>query len=372
MAKTPPTMRSLVAPKKCSPAGYEIIQRQTPKITKPEHVLLRMRAVAINTGDTQFASGMLDILFKAEYPLPIAQEGSGVVIAVGSAVRNLKVGDAVYGLHIDKPMFRPPPPGFASDYALSEERFLYKKPEGISFEEAAALPGLSVTAYQTIRRGLELQGRDSLAGQTVYIPAALSASGSIAIQVARNYYGADKIISTVSTPKMPFVEENLPGMVNQLYDYKTQDVPSLVGKGTVDFVYNTQFSTFDESAAVLKPQSGILMSIASIPTSAVMRPMVGPDRTPFWLCWLLDFAQIWYKWKLRGTKIKHEFVSGGPHIREDTEVVADLIAKGKIRAVYTTVDLGDLDEVRKACGRVATGKGGFGKLVLRISGEKDD
>ncbi|KAJ3511466.1 hypothetical protein NM208_g15429 [Fusarium decemcellulare] len=54
---------------------------------------------------------------------------------------------------------------------------------------------------------------------------------------------------------------------------------------------------------------------------------------------------IWYKWKLRGTKIKHEFVSGGPHIREDTEVVADLIAKGKIRAVYTTVDLADLDEV---------------------------
>ena len=76
--------------------------------------------------------------------------------------------------------------------------------------------------------------------------------------------------------------------------------------------------------------------------------------------------------RLRGTGIKHEFVSGSPNIREDMEVVADLVAKGKIRGVYTVVELGDIEEVRKACEKVAAGKGGLGKLVLKILGAEDD
>ncbi|KAJ4146391.1 hypothetical protein NW754_001856 [Fusarium falciforme] len=372
MAKMPPTMRSLVAPKRCSPSGFEIMERPTPKITKPEQVLLRMRAAAISTGDTQFASGMLRILYSVEYPYTLSQEGAGVVVAVGSAVKNLKVGDEVYGFDMEKPMFRRPHPGFASEYALSEERFLHIKPEHVSFEEAVTFPGPVVTALRVIGRGLELQGKDSLAGQTVYIPAALGSSGSAAIQVARNMFGADKIISTVSTSKMPLVEQYLPGMVNQLYDYKTQDVVSLVGRGTVDFAFNTQFSTWNETAALLKPKTGIFMSIASIPPSKTMRPMLGPEHLPSWLCWLLDPAQLPYWWKLRGTSIKHEFVSGSPNIREDMDVVADLVAKGKVRGVYTTVKLGDIEEVRKACEKVAAGKGGLGKLVIKISAEEDD
>lgn len=66
MANIPTTMRSLIALKKCSPAAYEVLDVPTPTITKPEDVLLRMRAVAINTGDTQVASGMLDVLQKQE------------------------------------------------------------------------------------------------------------------------------------------------------------------------------------------------------------------------------------------------------------------------------------------------------------------
>lgn len=294
-----------------------------------------------------------------------------MVVAVGSAVRGLKVGDEVYGFDMEKPMLARPHPGFASDYALSEERFLHKKPDHVSFEEAVTFPGAVVTALQVIRRGLELQGKDSLAGQTVYIPAALGACGSAAIQVARNVFGADKIISTVSTAKMPLVEQHLPGMVNQLYDYKTQDVVSLVGRGTVDFAFNTQLSTWDESAALLEPQAGILMSIASIPPSKTLLPMLGPENVPAWLCWLLDLAQLPYWWKLRGTGIKHEFVSGSPNIREDMEAVADLVVEGKVRGVYTVVEMGDIEEVRRACEKVAAGKGGLGKLVIKISGEDD-
>lgn len=67
MSNIPTTMRSLVAPKKCTPADYQVVDAPTPKITEPGQVLLRMRAVGINTGDTQFARGVFDMIEKQEY-----------------------------------------------------------------------------------------------------------------------------------------------------------------------------------------------------------------------------------------------------------------------------------------------------------------
>ncbi|KAF5002871.1 hypothetical protein FGRMN_32 [Fusarium graminum] len=334
MSKLPSTTRTLTAPKKCLPAEYEIRDFPMPSITKPYEVLLRMKTFTINTGDTQSASGMLAILHSVEYPFPIGCEGSGVVVAVGSAVTDLKAGDAVYGLELARPFFSRPPAALGSDYAVTEAKYLHKKPDCLSFEEAASVPGLTATAYQTIKRGLQLQGKDSLAGQTVYIPAALSASGSTMIQVARNHFGAEKIISTVSTPKMKLVEEYLPGMVSQLYDYKTQDVVKLIGKGTVDFALNTQFTTLDECIALLKP-NGILVSIASLPKKDTVLEMVGPKLFPMWLGWVLDFLQLWLKWKLRGTSIKYEFVSGDPSKTEDMKAVADIAMDGKVKPIFT-------------------------------------
>nr|RBQ98723.1 hypothetical protein FVER53263_00314 [Fusarium verticillioides] len=361
MSKLPSATRTLVAPKKCLPAEYTVIEQPIPKITKPNQLLLRMKAVAINTGETGFAAGQFDLLYKASFPILFGIEGSGVVVEIGSEITEFKVGDAVYGMEFEKPHLSRPPAAWASTYALTEPQFLHKKPDHVSFEEAAAVPALAVTAYQGIKRGLQLQGRDSLAGQTVYIPAALSASGNTAIQIARNYFGAEKIISTVSTPKMGLVEEYLPGMVTQLYDYKTQDIVQLIGRGTVDFAISTQFSTLNESISVLKTD-GILMSIASIPKSEVMSEMLGP-KFPTWLGWVLDFLQIWYTWKLRGTRIQYEFISGHPGLRGDMEVVADMVAKGMVKAVHTAVDMDDLEEVRKGCEKTLKSKGGIGKLA---------
>ncbi|KPM45935.1 hypothetical protein AK830_g617 [Neonectria ditissima] len=310
----------------------------------------------------------LTISCADSYPIKMGIEGAGIVAAVGSGVKTLKVGDEVYGFNMDKPIPRMPQAGFASQYAVAEERFLIHKPAHLSFEEAASFPGLVITALQTIRRGLQLRGEETLEGRTVYIPGALSGSGSLAVQVARNVFGAGKIISTASTAKMPLVEQYLPGMIDQLVDYQKEDVRAVVGRGTVDFALATQWATFDESVALLKPDSGTLVSIASVPTKETLRGLLG-DRMPAWLGWLVGMAQLWYRWKLRGTAIRYEFMSGSPNVREDMEAAGEVIARGKIKAVMTVVELEDVDEVRRACGRVATGKGGLGKLVVRIAKE---
>lgn len=240
------------------------------------------------------------------------------------------------------------------------------KPPHLSFEEAASLSGYAVTAYQTIRRGLVLAGEDSLEGKTVFIPGALSGGGFATIQIAKNVFGAEKIISTVSTPKMQLVEHYLPGLVDQLIDYTTTNVKDVVSNGSVDFMINTQWDTLSPGIPLLNPRTGVLMSIASIPPSSLLKELMGPDMVPWWLGWVLDLVQLWYAFKLRGTNIKYEFVSGNPEIREDLEKTGEFIATGKVKGVFRVVDLSDLKSVREECEKVNSGKGGLGRCVIRV------
>lgn len=55
----PKTMRSLVAPRKCRPDSYEVVELPVPSITLPTQVLLRMHAAAANTGELQAVTGKL-------------------------------------------------------------------------------------------------------------------------------------------------------------------------------------------------------------------------------------------------------------------------------------------------------------------------
>ncbi|KAL0934989.1 putative alcohol dehydrogenase [Colletotrichum truncatum] len=367
MADLPLTMRSLVAPKHCTPVGFEVAELPLPTITKPTEIIVQVHAGAIMKGDLMRPAGnrMLS-LRKENFPLKIGVEGAGVVAAIGSQVTKFRIGDAVYGHGFSRPAFSGPNPGFCSEYALVEEKMLLPKPSHLSFEEAAALPGYTVTAYQTIKRGLELAGEESLEGKTVYIPAALSGGGFSGIQVARNVFGATKIISTVSTPKMRLVEKCLPGLVDQLIDYKTTNLEDVIPRGSVDFMLNTQWGTMSPAIPLLSPKTGIIMSIASIPPPALLKEIMGPDMVPFWLIWMLNLVQLWYAFKLRGTNIQHEFVSGNPGNEEDLEKAGEFIATGKVKAIFRAVDLLDILAVRDECLKVQTGKGGFGRLIVRV------
>lgn len=59
-------MRSLVAPRKCQPSELEVHDVPIPELTSPTHVLIKMYAAVIMTGDMQIAAGKLDMIHKAE------------------------------------------------------------------------------------------------------------------------------------------------------------------------------------------------------------------------------------------------------------------------------------------------------------------
>lgn len=266
---------------------------------------------------------------------------------------------------MDKPSFRVPWPGFVAEYVVVEERFLLHKPPNVSFEEAASMAGGTVTAIQAIRRGLQLAGLEDLQGKTVFVPAALGATSSIAIQVAKRVFGAEKVISTVSTAKVPLVEERLPGMVDVLVDYQTQRLEDHVPRGSVDFMLNTNWATLGDGILLVNPTTGVIVSIAGVPTKETLREILG-DKFSWWMGLVLDVLQVQYWWKMRGTSIKYDYVSGGPHVRDDLERAGELIALGRVRPVVRVVDLSNLEAVRKGCEETWSGKGGVGKCVIRI------
>ena len=74
---------------------------------------------------------------------------AGTVVAVGSAVTRFAVGDEVFGIA----------PGSFAEYAVAREDKLVRKPENITFEQAAAVPVSGITALRAVRRRRPGQGR---------------------------------------------------------------------------------------------------------------------------------------------------------------------------------------------------------------------
>lgn len=364
----PSTMRALATSKYSKPDKYEIQTIPVPKITKPEDCLVRVHAAASAAGEVMGVAGAFRHLIPAKFPWVIGMEGSGVVVAVGSGVKSLQVGDEVMGGRFTRPVFPRTYDGWIAEYAVVSEALLVRKPPGVSFEDAACLTGATVTAYQCFQKGvfdlMGLPAGSSLEGKTVFVPAGLSLTGSIGVQMAKNVYGASKVITTVSTPKLPIVERHLgPGVVDQVIDYKTQDVAKEVGKGTVDFVYNTQW-VLESTFPLLKPDTGVVVTIASIPHPDGMRDALG--KISIFLTAILTVCQWWYDWKMRGTNTQRLFISGNPGCREDFEKSIELVARGKIKAVKTVVSFNDLAAMRSEFSKVHSGKGGVGALVVKI------
>ncbi|KAI2616010.1 GroES-like protein [Hypoxylon sp. NC1633] len=368
MAAIPSTMRSLVAPRYCWPTEYEVADMPVPTITDPKDVLIKIHAAGISTGDTQAAKGETRFIFKRiSLPHKIGVEGAGVVVATGSEVTSVKPGDEVYAFGLSRPMDVTSAPGFSSQFVLAKANLTLHKPANCTFEDICGM-AFVVTAYQAIEEGLRLMRENGVTGgledKTVFVPGALSATGSVGIQMLKNVYKAGKVISTVSTAKIPLVEQYLPGLVDQVVDYtKIDKLTDAIPAGSVDLVYNTQWivtSTFP----LLKPDTGVVASISSIPTPELIRQAFPP--LPFFVYWLAGLAQLWYDFHTRGTKIKHVMISGNIGVREDLERCGEFLATGKIKPIMRVVELEDIEAVRMEMQKVATGKGGIGKLVVKV------
>lgn len=156
----------------------EIPQRQSDR-----QVLVEIRAAGVNPVDTYIRAGTYGRLPQLSYT-PGA-DGAGIVVAVGEAVRQVQVGDRVYGGW--------PVTGTYAQFALYEEDWLYPLPSNLSFEQGAGI----FVPYSTAHRAL-FEKAHAQPGETVLIHGATGAVGLAAIQLATQ--AGLRVIGTGGTP----------------------------------------------------------------------------------------------------------------------------------------------------------------------------
>ncbi len=170
------TMRAALA--RCYGAA-DVITHEDVALPVPEadEVLVRIRAAAVNPLDWHYMRGspyLMRLVSGIGAPADprMGVDFAGTVEAVGDDVSRFSVGDTVFGGRNG---------AFAEFVTIREESALARKPENVSFGQAAAVPIAAVTALQALRDKGELKE-----GQRVLINGASGGVGTFAVQIAKS------------------------------------------------------------------------------------------------------------------------------------------------------------------------------------------
>ncbi|KAL7110304.1 hypothetical protein ACP275_05G016500 [Erythranthe tilingii] len=215
-----------------------------------DQVLIKVVAAALNPIDFKRRLGLLKAI---DSPLPIVPgyDVAGVVVKVGAKVKELKVGDEVYGDIIEKAIDGPKQYGTLAEYTVAEEKLLALKPENLDFRQAAALPIAVETAYE----GLERAGFSE--GKSILVLGGAGGVGSFVIQLAKHVFGASKVAATSSTTKLELLKSL---GVDLAIDYTKDNFEDLPEK--FDLVYDVVGQT--ERAVKALKEGGIVVTVAGI------------------------------------------------------------------------------------------------------------
>jgi len=176
-----------------------------------DQVLVRVHASSVNPVEWYGVSGpyfaRLGNGMRRPKDQTVGADLAGVVEAVGRDVTQFEPGDEVFGVS----------GGSWAEYTIAREERLAKKPDNLSFEEAAAVPVAAVTALQALRDKGQVQ-----AGQKVLINGASGGVGTFAIQLAK-LFGAD-VTAVCSTGN---VEQARSLGADRVVDYTKDDFTKL-------------------------------------------------------------------------------------------------------------------------------------------------
>ena len=173
-------MKAVVLNNYGSPDYLELIEVDIPN-PRDNEVLVNVHASSVNSWDGDILKGIpfvnrLEFGLKKPKPKIMGCDIAGTVEKVGKKVTRLHTGDEVFG-DISGCGWG----GFA-EYVCVPEKILALKPEGMTFEEAAAVPHTGVLALQGLRDKGKIQK-----GKKVLINGAGGGAGTFAVQIAKSF-----------------------------------------------------------------------------------------------------------------------------------------------------------------------------------------
>ncbi|RCJ29036.1 zinc-binding alcohol dehydrogenase [Nostoc minutum NIES-26] len=293
---------------------YEDVEQ--PQI-KPDQLLIKIHASSVNGIDWKIRKGMMKFITGNKFPKILGFDLAGEVVEVGSGVTRFKPGDSVYG----STNF---PGGAYAEYAAVPENLVALKPTNLSYEEAATVPLVALTALQALRNQGNIQS-----GQAVLINGASGGVGSFAVQIAKAL-GAE-VTGVCSTKNLDLVKSL---GADRVIDYKQQDFTQDTAK--YDIIFDAVGKrSLSATKKVLKPK-GIYVTTLPSPEVLVQAALTA---------------------LLPGQKAKLVFEKANA---EDLDYLKKLIEAGKIRTVIDrTYPLQELaaahaySESERAVGKIA-------------------
>lgn len=233
--------------------GKNVLVEQ--ELAKPEieanQVLVEVYATSINPIDWKLRAGYLKEMLDWSFPIILGWDVAGKIVEVGNEVTHFQIGDEVFA--------RPDTTreGTYAEFTTVAEELLVKKPDNLTFEEAASIPLTGLTAWQCLVDNLKVKE-----GDKVLIHAGAGGVGSLAIQMAK-HLGA-YVATTASEKNEAYVKEL---GADEFINYRTQQFEEELSD--YDAVLDTMGGDIlDKSFQVLKP-GGSLVSIAGQPDPAL-------------------------------------------------------------------------------------------------------
>jgi NADPH:quinone reductase-like Zn-dependent oxidoreductase len=154
--------------------GPEQLRYEDTDMPKCEdnEVLVRVRATSINPIDWKIRSGAAKARMPIQFPAILGRDLSGEVVETGRGVDGFRKGMRVMALTNRT----------YAEYCVAKADVLAPIPEALSFEQASALPLVTLTGSQLIERAVKPR-----AGQTVLVTGALGNVGRSAVHVAHKH-----------------------------------------------------------------------------------------------------------------------------------------------------------------------------------------
>jgi NADPH:quinone reductase-like Zn-dependent oxidoreductase len=300
-----------------------VVDLPDPEVA-PEGVQIGVRAASVNGFDVFQASGGLLGMMEHALPTVVGRDFSGVVEAVGSSRSDVAVGDEVLGFIPSSP---PLHDGTFADRLVTSNIVLARKPAGLSFETAAAIPLAGATALDAV------QAVDVKPGDVILIAGATGGVGSFAVQLAAQR-GATVIATAQGRDEEAFVR----------------------GLGASDTI---DYSAGDVAEAVrAKFPDGVAALIDLVDRGDAFAPIAALVHDGGRIATTLGTADVE---ALAQRNVRATNVMGSP-THEKLATLAEAAAAGKLRVeVQRTFPLDRADEALRAFSG-----GTIGKLVLAV------
>lgn len=223
----------------------------------PNEVRIAVRAASLNPVDSKIRAGHYARIANA--PVVLGCDVAGEVIELGAAVRGFALGDHVYGCAGG---VSGRDGGYASEMR-ADYRLLAKMPANLSFREAAALPLVTITAWEALIERAKVQP-----GERVLVHGAAGGVGHIGVQLAHLAGGI--VDATASSPDKAAIARALGAAT--VIDYRTTSVADYVAAQTGGAGYDVVFDTIGGA--------NIAPSLAAVGTNGRVATIVARDAAP--------------------------------------------------------------------------------------------